>query len=90
MTKAAFFFHSGFLDIDPILVRIVDYNPSGAFHDDIWWEPLKTSLRWFLEFPTLFFYLKEVVLSLSYRLFFASSSFITKFCVSLTFFPLGF
>jgi hypothetical protein len=55
MTKAAFFFHSGFLDIDPILVRIVDYNPSGAFHDDIWWEPLKTSLRWFLEFPTLFF-----------------------------------
>jgi hypothetical protein len=38
-------------------------------------EPLKTSLRWFLEFPTLFFYLKEGILSMSYMLFFATPSF---------------
>jgi hypothetical protein len=37
-------------------------------------EPLKTSLRSFLEFLTLFFWLKEGVLSVSYMLFFATPS----------------
>jgi hypothetical protein len=39
-----------------------------------YWEPIKTSLCSFLEFPTVFFYLKEGVLSMSYMLFFATPS----------------
>jgi hypothetical protein len=67
-------------------------SPAGSFAKPLgwrrqtapakYWEPLKTSLCSFLEFPTLFFYLKEGVLSTSYMLFFATPSFITKFCVS--------